>query len=63
MILRGALDLIDTQWNVNYMAKTALKLTSGFNRYIVECKFKEDRKRSGRSGRFNRYIVECKLNK
>ena len=35
-------------------------VTLGFNRYIVECKYRFGRCDGGEYWRFNRYIVECK---
>ena len=35
-------------------------MLSGFNRYIVECKYLTSAVGLDSRGRFNRYIVECK---
>ena len=56
--------LIGTLWNVNdCVDKCCICRNSGFNRYIVECKYKEVREIKKFAKSFNRYIVECKLNR
>ena len=32
-------ELIDTLWNVNIVGNPTVTVTSGINRYIMECKF------------------------
>gem|GEM_PF-5551491 len=36
-------------------------VVKGFNRYIVECKYRTSSRNSIHRLRFNRYIVECKF--
>ena len=52
--------LIDTWWNVNSIKSSLLSIDSGFNRYMVECKYKCCIWDQLILRRFNRYMVECK---
>ena len=55
------LDLIDTLWNVKLrLPYSQFVDRSRFNRYIVECKARNDTRTIRTVNRFNRYIVECK---
>ena len=52
--------LIDTWWNVNTNKLGAgVDAVECFNRYMVECEYKQTRRRSRRGRSFNRYMVEC----
>ena len=54
--------LIDTWWNVNinFSGKMA-QMTTGFNRYMVECEYVEKPRCKDGFYRFNRYMVECEF--
>ena len=54
--------LIDTWWNVNinFSGKMA-QMSTGFNRYMVECEYSMKGLRMKRRKSFNRYMVECEL--
>ena len=57
----GGRELIDTLWNVN--KETMMKIYAEgvrINRYIMECKSKEEISQEVKHVGINRYIMECK---
>ena len=55
-------ELIDTLWNVNaQMTPEEAKENKRINRYIMECKYRNNMGELLQRTRINRYIMECKL--
>ena len=53
--------LIDTWWNVNKRIEEMVYAVTGFNRYMVECKYIPGPSLHFPKYSFNRYMVECKF--
>ena len=51
--------LIDTWWNVNMLKEQLQANPDGFNRYMVECEYRNNMERIYADVSFNRYMVEC----